>query len=73
MVSVGTSCNHDAVAGHLHCSKEIRAESVLVESWYMRQGMICRKRALKRVSNCMSDKSWQRERMSAMVLALPAM
>ena len=73
MVSVGPGRNHDAVAGRLRCSEEIRAESVTVGRWYMRQGSACGKRELKRVSNCASDKSWRRERMSAMVLASPAM
>ena len=35
MVSVSLGCNHDAVAGHLHCSKEIRAESITVRRQYM--------------------------------------
>ena len=73
MVSVGSSHSHDAVAGCLCCSEKIRAESITVGRQYMHQGAACRKRALKRVSSCMSDKSWQRERMSAIVLALPAM
>ena len=71
MVSVGTGHNHDAVAGRLHCSEEIRAESILVGSQYMRQGVVCGKQASKRVSSCASQKSWRHERMSAMVLALP--
>ena len=69
MVSVGPGCNHDAVAGHLCCSEEIRAESVVVGRRYMHQGSACGKQVLKRVSNCASDKSWWRERM----LASPAM
>ena len=71
MVLVGLGCNHSAVAGHLHCSEEIRAESIAVGRRYMCQGSACGKRVLKRVSNCASDKSWQQERMSAMVLASP--
>ena len=73
MILVGASRNHDAVVGRFHCSEEIRAKSVSVRSQYKHQGVTCGKRALKRVSNCVSDKSWQRERMSAMVLASPAM
>ena len=73
MVSVSTGHNHDAVAGHLHCSKEIRAKSISVRSRYMRQGAVCGKRALKRVSSCVSDKSWWCERRSAKVLASSAM
>ena len=65
MVSVGMGHNHDAVAGRLRCNKEIRAESILVRSRYMCQGAVCRKRALKRVSSCASNKSWWHERMLA--------
>ena len=43
MVSVGSGHNHDAVAGRLRCSKEIRAESVAVGKRYMRQGSACGK------------------------------
>ena len=71
MVSVSSGHSHDAVAGHLHCSKEIRAESITVGRQYMRQGVACGKQALKRVSSCMSIKSWHQERMLARVLALP--
>ena len=59
MVSVSSGHNHDAVAGCLHCSEEIRAESVMDGRRYMRQGSACGKRALKRVSSCASDKSWR--------------
>ena len=59
MVSVSLGCRHDAVAGRLHCSEEIRAKSITGRRWYMHQGSACGKRALKRVSSCMSDKSWQ--------------
>ena len=73
MIWVGSSQSHDTVAGRFHCSEEIRAESVLVGRQYKHQGAVCGKRALKRVSNCVSDKSWRWERMSAMVLASPVM
>ena len=72
MVLVGPGHNHDAVAGRLRCSEEIRTESIAVGRWYMRQGSACGKRVLKRVSNCVSNKSWWQERMLAMVLASPA-
>ena len=73
MVSVSLSHSHDAAVGRLHCSEEIRAESISVGSQDMHQGATCGNRALKRVSSCVSDKSWWCERMSAIVLALPAM
>ena len=73
MISVGSGQSHDAVAGGFHCSEEIRAKSVAGGRQHKRQGAVCGKQALKRVSSCMSDKSWQWERMSAMVLASPAM
>ena len=43
MVSVGLGCSHNAVVGHLHCSKEIRAESIMVGRQYMHQGLACGK------------------------------
>ena len=43
MVSVSSGCNHNAVAGHLHCSEEIRAESIMVSRQYMHQGVACGK------------------------------
>ena len=43
MISVGSSRNHDAVAGRFRCSKEIRAESVSVGSQYKCQGATCGK------------------------------
>ena len=43
MVSVSLGCNHDAVVGRLHCSEEIRAESIMVRSRYMCQGSACGK------------------------------
>ena len=43
MVSVGSGCNHDTVAGRLHCSEEIRAESIVVGRRYMHQGLACGK------------------------------
>ena len=43
MVLVGLGHNHDAVVGHLHCSEEIRAESITVGRRYMHQGSACGK------------------------------
>ena len=63
--------SHDAVEGHLHCREQFRIESIAGSKGHMCQGASCGKRVLKRVSNCMSDKSWQQERMSAILLARP--
>ena len=44
MVLVGSCHSHNAVAGHLCCSKEIRAENIMVgRQWYMHQGVACGK------------------------------
>ena len=73
MVLVSSGHSHDAVVGHLHCSEESRAESIMGGRWYMCQDLACGKQALKRVSSCKSNKSWWQERMSAIVLASPVM
>ena len=56
MVLVSSGRNHDAVAGCLRCSEEIRAKSITVRKRYMHKGSACGKQVLKRVSNWASDK-----------------
>ena len=65
--------SHDAVAGHLHCREQFRAESIMGSKGHMRQGASCGKRVSKRVSNCKLERSWWRERMLAILLAKPWM
>ena len=43
MVSVSAGHSHDAVVGHVCCSKEIRAESIMGGRRYMHQGLACGK------------------------------
>ena len=71
--SVGLCGRHDATSGCFHCSKEFRAESVMLLSWNIRQGLACRNWELKSVSSSLLVRSCQWERVSAIWLTSPLM
>ena len=70
---VRLSGRHDATLGRFHCSEEFRAESIVVLSWDIHQGLVCGYLDSNSVSKSLLVRSCQQDRVSVIWLTLPLM